>query len=1175
MASGPSISPSPPTCSTSEGMPRPSRTWSRDCSHRAGRASSPTLDGPPRQPLSRLWEPGGSGPRWKARPWSRAGERWRCSYTGFGAGSRAPCWYTPSLVLLESLNPTQLDAVEHTGGPLLILAGAGSGKTRVLTHRIAYILDRGLAAPEEVLAITFTNKAAGEMKDRVALLVGPDSRRMWVSTFHAFCARILRVHAEKLGYKREFTIYDGADQVRLVKRCIVELGKDPKRFNPRSFAAQISAAKNVLATPDDYLRSTEGYIAENVAEVYDLYQRRLYERNAMDFDDLIMQTVALLEIFPEVRERYQTRFKYINVDEYQDTNLAQYRLVNILAAAHRNLCVVGDDDQCIVEGTPVTMADGSTRQIEHVEAEDEVLSCYGSGDFRPARVAAVSRSERSEGVEITTAGGRRLVSTPEHVHFAGYRLGLTPQMHMTYLMWKRGTGFRVGTSRTYTNGRTKPVVGFMQQSRQEHADASWVVSTHGTEGEARASEALLSMRYQLPTLPFVARTGSEDGLVANQWLIDQVFAGVECEAGGQRLLDDTGLHRGAPHYLPQSYTGRRRNVVVTLCGDRRGRTAMHGISMVGRDDEGRRALESLGLSVRRAKEGLSSWRYESCFKDYGAAIKIVEGIRSVLDVSVQRVARLGADGGEVVEGKSLPFVPASAVRQGMAMFTEEGGYDVVESVERVALERPVYDLDVEGTHNFVADGLVTHNSVYSWRGADIRNILDFERDYPEAKVVKLEQNYRSTQTILDAANAVVANNASRKAKALWTAGGEGDRIRVFAASDEYAEARFVVSEIERLIDGVASPRDISVFYRTNAQSRALEDVLVRESIPYQVVGGVRFYERAEIKDAMAYLSVISNPDDSGSLERIINVPKRGIGNTSVAKLQDYARKNGISLYDVLSEADAASLTGAAKKACRAVRDLFEELRVAAVEVAPTDLIGAVLDESGYRRELEAEDTIEAESRLENLEELINAAREYERVDPEPTLEGFLQEQALYSDQDSLTSEGGRVTLMTLHNAKGLEFGHVFVVGMEEGTFPHARSLDEHNLEEERRLAYVGITRARETLTLTHAKLRSSWGEREYRMPSRFLSEIPDEYKSGTVPTLEFASGRGGWGVALPGRGGPETAVSGETAYKTGERVRHARFGVGEVVEAASGRIVIRFGTEERTFVPEIAPLSKV
>jgi DNA helicase-2/ATP-dependent DNA helicase PcrA len=715
-------------------------------------------------------------------------------------------------MLLESLNPTQLDAVEHTEGPLLILAGAGSGKTRVLTHRVAYLIDQGLAAPEEVLAITFTNKAAREMKDRVALLVGPDSRKMWVSTFHAFCARILRAHAEKLGYKRGFSIYDGADQVRLVKRCIVELGKDPKRFNPRSFQAQISSAKNVLMPPDDFLRNTEGYIAENVAEVYDLYQRRLYENNAMDFDDLIMQTVALLELFPEVRDRYQTRFKYVHVDEYQDTNHAQYRLVNVLAAAHRNLCVVGDDDQ----------------------------------------------------------------------------------------------------------------------------------------------------------------------------------------------------------------------------------------------------------------------------------------------------------------------------------------------------------------------------SVYSWRGADIRNILDFEQDYPEAKVVKLEQNYRSTQTILDAANAVVANNASRKAKELWTAGGEGERIRVFAASDEYAEARFVVSEVEKLTDRGASPREIAAFYRTNAQSRALEDVLVREGVPYQIVGGVRFYERAEIKDAMAYLAVISNPADSVGLERIINVPKRGLGNTSVAKLQDHARRNGLTLYESLAEVPAAGLAGKAEKACASVRELFEGWRVAAREVSPAELIGAVLDESGYRGELRAENTIEAESRLENLEELINAAREYERVESEPTLDGFLQEQALYSQQDSVTSEGGSVTLMTLHNAKGLEFDHVFVVGMEEGTFPHARSLDEQNLEEERRLAYVGITRAKKTLTLTHAKLRSNWGEREYRMPSRFLSEIPDEFKSGTVPTGS-AAGRGGWGVASFGQRerGFQRATSAGADYSTGEKVRHAKFGVGQVVEAGGGKVVVRFGAQERTFVPEMAPLSKV
>ncbi len=720
-------------------------------------------------------------------------------------------------MLLDQLNPTQLDAVTTTEGPLLILAGAGSGKTRVLTHRIAHLLEEGLAGPDEILAITFTNKAALEMKERVALLVGPDSKRMWVSTFHAFCVRILRVHAEKLGYKGGFTIYDGGDQVRLVRRCIVELGKDPKRFNPRSFHAQISDAKNRLLDAHDYLTQTEGYMAENVAEVYELYQRRLYENNAMDFDDLIMQTVALLEVFPEVRERYQRRFKYIHVDEYQDTNHAQYRLVNTLAAAYRNLCVVGDDDQ----------------------------------------------------------------------------------------------------------------------------------------------------------------------------------------------------------------------------------------------------------------------------------------------------------------------------------------------------------------------------SVYSWRGADVSNILNFERDYPEAKVVKLEQNYRSTQTILNAANAVVANNASRKHKELWTAGEEGERIRLFTAADDYAEARFVVSEIRRVVDSGKSLRDVAVFYRTNAQSRTLEDVLVREGVPYQIVGGVKFYERAEIKDAMAYLSVISNPSDGVSLERIINVPKRGLGATSVGRLQEYANRQGISLYDALTEAEEAGLSGAARKACAKVHELFEGWRVAAKEIGPSELLGAVLDESGYRTELTSEATVEAESRLENLVELVNAAAEYERVELKPSLDGFLQEQALFSEADKLTGEG-RATLMTLHNAKGLEYDYVFIVGMEEGTFPHARSLDEQNLEEERRLFYVGITRARRALTLSYARIRSTFGEREYQMPSRFLSEIPEELKAGSVPGASRAgsgSRLGGWGSAgSDGRGrssaGARTS-SGGASFAPGEKVRHAKFGVGEVVEASAGKVVIRFGAEQKTLVPEIAPLSKV
>ena len=372
-------------------------------------------------------------------------------------------------------------------------------------------------------------------------------------------------------------------------------------------------------------------------------------------------------------------------------------------------------------------------------------------------------------------------------------------------------------------------------------------------------------------------------------------------------------------------------------------------------------------------------------------------------------------------------------------------------------------------------------------------------------------------------------------------------------------------------------RDVAVFYRTNAQSRTLEDVLVREGVPYQIVGGVRFYERAEIKDIMAYLSVISNKDASVSLERIINVPKRGLGTTSVARLSEYATREGISLYDALPYADEAGLTGKARKACSQVWELFEGWRVAAQEVSPSEMIETVLDESGYRAELVAESTVEAESRIENLQELVNAAAEYERVEPEATLDGFLLEQAVFSEADRLTGEG-RATLMTLHNAKGLEYDHVFVVGMEEGTFPHARSMDEQNLEEERRLAYVGITRAKKTLTLSYARVRSTYGEREYQMPSRFLSEIPERFKAGTVPG--GTTRRDGPGVRpvgsrhVPQRSGGHSRGDVAVAFSAGEKVRHAKFGEGEVVEAGDGKVIVRFGAQERIFVPELAPLSK-
>jgi superfamily I DNA/RNA helicase len=891
--------------------------------------------------------------------------------------------------LLEGLNPPQREAVMHGEGPLLILAGAGSGKTRVLTHRIAYLLATGQARPDEILAITFTNKAAQEMRERVELLVGARTRAMWLMTFHAACARMLRADAHRLGYTRQFTIYDQADARRLVKRCIDELDIDPKRFTPGAVHHEISDAKNKLRDAESYGQMVGSYFEQTVVDVYRMYESELHRMNAMDFDDLLVRAVNVMELFPEVRERYATAFRHVLVDEYQDTNHAQYRWLQLIAGAHRNLAVVGDDDQCLVEGTEVTLGDGSVRPIEQVRPGDLVLSCYGSGDMRPARVLRTHRSERAAGVRIVLRSGRELVSTAEHTHFAGYRRGATQVFH--------------------------------------------------------------------------------------------------------RMGGEVDTHRS---------------------------------------------------------------------------------------------------------GASLPFTPAASVRPGMAMFTADGAYDVVESVERIALDRPVHDIDVEGTHNFVAEGIVTHNSVYGFRGADVRNILDFEDDFPDAKVVKLEQNYRSTQTVLDAANAVIANNRGRMGKALWTDLGAGDPIKVRELEDEHAEARFVAGEIERLVDEGTSRNEIAVFYRTNAQSRVLEDTLVRAQIGYQVIGGTKFYERAEIKDAVAYLTVLVNPQDVVAFGRIVNSPRRGIGTTSMSRVIGWANTAGITVWDAVVEPEAVpGLGSAAVKAFHRFMGTMRVLRERAEGGAPiAALLNELLRETGYLDALEAERTIEAQGRMENLEELVNVAAEYdsavgsaaEEGDEPPSLAGFLQQIALVADADTRRDDEGLVTLMTLHNAKGLEYPIVFMIGCEEGVFPHSRAIDEGGLEEERRLAYVGITRAQRDLYVTYARTRAVFGARSYGARSRFVDEIPLALTDRPArPALGVGGVReralswsAGAGIGSPGGDVAWASGRGEeaaAAFRLGEDVAHPAFGEGVVTGVeAGGIVVIRFSRDgsERKLVADLAPITR-
>jgi superfamily I DNA/RNA helicase len=1086
----------------------------------------------------------------------------------------------PTTEHLADLNDAQRDAVLHTEGPLLVVAGAGSGKTRVLTHRVAHLIRAHGVKPNEILAITFTNKAAGEMRERLERILGRTARAIWILTFHAACGRMLRREAERLGYRSNFTIYDQADQIRVVKACLEELGRDPKRFTPRGIHAQISNAKNQLVGPEEYLRRVSSFYDQTVAEVYEAYQRTLFRSNAVDFDDLLMLTVEVLERFPEARERWQKAFRYVLVDEYQDTNHAQYRLLQLLAQEHGNVFAVGDPDQCLVAGALVTMADGTKKPIERVRAGDEVRSCYGSGDFRSARVTGVHRALKRDGVAITTASGRQIVSTAEHIHFAGFKAGKTPQLHMTYLMWKRGVGFRIGTSRTYTNGQPRSVAGPAIRLNGEHADAAWVLSVHQVEAEARGAETLYSLRHRLPTIPFVARPyrGHEGrSLVADQGLVDRIFAEIDTDAAGRGLLEDEGLSFTHPHFSTATTTNGsrvRRRLTVCLCGDPRGGRPLHRISLFGYDDEGRQILEELGLSVRPAYRGSSGWRYESSQADMSKLYGIVATLREALGVSVRFTARLAAqNGSHGKEGNSLPFMPASAVRPGMLMVDEDGSFDLVERVERVILDKPVFDLDVERTHNFVADGLVTHNSIYAFRGADIRNIMEFERDFRGTRTIALEQNYRSTNAILGAANEVIEHNRERKPKRLFSELGEGEPVQVVEVEDEHAEARFVAAEIARMVEGGLSGTEIAVFYRTNAQSRVLEDVLVRQGVPYQVIGGPRFYERAEIKDAIAYLTAIDNPSDAVALMRIANRPRRGIGDTSIRRLVTHADALGRSWWEATADPEAAGVAPASARAVRGFRTVMESLMASAQELAVDEIVEAVLERSGTLEAYEAERTIEARGRIENLQELVGVAREYRAQAEDPSLSGFLQEISLVSDQDELRGDEGLVTLMTLHNAKGLEFRAVFMIGMEEGIFPHSRSIEENAIEEERRLCYVGMTRAMERLTLTHAMARTLFGRRDYNLASRFLDELP--------PAVERERLRpSSWSGYASAR---QAAVQGGLARElpslaTGDSVRHGSLGEGVVTRIEPGGIVtVRFASDgsERKLMLEYAPLEKL
>ncbi|WP_275400135.1 DNA helicase PcrA [Enterococcus faecium] len=709
--------------------------------------------------------------------------------------------------LLNGMNPRQKEAVLHTDGPLLLMAGAGSGKTRVLTHRIAYLIEEKEVNPWNILAITFTNKAAKEMKERVNAILASGGEDVWVSTFHSMCVRILRRDVDFIGYNRNFTIIDSSEQLTLMKRILKELNIDPKKYDPRSILGTISQAKNSLQTPQDFAKMQGSYYEEIAAKCYAAYQKELQYNQCMDFDDLIMNTIRLFEEHPDSLTYYQNKFHYIHVDEYQDTNHAQYTLVNLLAGRFRNLCVVGDADQ----------------------------------------------------------------------------------------------------------------------------------------------------------------------------------------------------------------------------------------------------------------------------------------------------------------------------------------------------------------------------SIYGWRGADMQNILDFEKDYPDAAVILLEQNYRSTKNILSAANQVIENNSNRKPKNLWTENKEGNKITYYRADNERDETRFIVDRMqEEIRSNHRNYGDFAILYRTNAQSRVMEETLLKANIPYKMVGGHKFYDRKEIKDILAYLNVLANPQDSISFERIVNSPKRGIGPGSIEKLRSFASLHEWPLLEAAQNVELANIGGKAGQQLGSFGEMIQEVTQMIPYLTVTELTKEVLDRSGYLEDLKIQNTLEAQARIENLEEFLTVTQEFDKQfeqqneedadAPEEKLTVFLNDLALVSDIDNLEEDASQVTLMTLHAAKGLEFPVVFLIGLEEGVFPLSRALmEESELEEERRLAYVGITRAEEALYLTNAFSRTLYGRTQYNRPSRFVEEIDQELLEieGMRPTPKktpvFAKKTATYSYKQPETAvvSSKSATGGEkNSWKPGDKVKHKKWGLGTVVRVS-------------------------
>ena len=1091
--------------------------------------------------------------------------------------------------LLEKLNPAQKEAVETTEGAVLIIAGAGSGKTKALTHRVAYLIREKKIAPRNILAVTFTNKAAQEMKERVAVLLtdsklrnideSTNSRKYempLMGTFHSICVRILRTEIEKVGYSKKFNIFDTQDQESLMKKVMKELEINTDQFKPKAMLGAISNAKNKLLSAEGFEKQIGGYYEEIVSKIYTAYQRRLKEQDALDFDDILMLMVIVLQKFPEVLEKYQNLFRYIMVDEYQDTNHAQYLLVKMLAQKWGNLCVVGDDWQCLPVRARISLTSKKSVAVEKINKHDLIVSASGQGDICVQEVLNTKTSKfNGDLIKITTESGEKLLVTPNHILFS--KLSMEAGIFYVYLMYKKDRGYRIGMAKGIRAGKSDNLsVGLNVRANQERADRMWILKVCQKKTEAQYWEQYLGFFYGIPTLVFL--NGGRN-MKFEQIYTDRIFKEIDTRNRAKKLFTDFDLNFDYPHHTPQSTIRneiRRISISLTLFSDHRksliSNWGLHRISINSTDKKARKLIEEAGFKIRKGK--LTDWRLEITSLDYKKIETNLDRIRMILPEAIVVKKAL------LTSNKRFSFQPASHIQETMIMPIFKNGKiveDKVAKVEKIKYSGLVYDLNVANVHNYIANNFVVHNSIYGWRGANIQNILDFEKDYPTAKVIKLEQNYRSTQNILDAAYGVISKNVNRKDKKIWTQNLGGHLLSAYEASNERDEAEFAIREIIKYkTEHRCNLNDFVVLYRTNAQSRIVEEAMLRNSIPYRIIGGLKFYQRKEVKDVIAYLRLIQNFNDEVSLERVINEPRRGVGGVSLKKWLLFARENRLNYIDAGLKIDESSKLNASKidaikQFCNFILQSNEKIAQAKV----TDLIDFVFTKSGYEKFL-LDGTDEGQARYENVKELLTVSKKYDEYVGAEGLSLFLEEVALIADTDNINQDAEAVHLMTLHSAKGLEFKAVFIIGLEEGILPHSRSLiNDDEMEEERRLMYVGITRAKEKVYLLYTRERNIYGSLQINSPSRFLDDIPihlleeDDLKN-QIPKTKFQINSKFQNTLQTTNQKPQTD------FKDGDRVKHAMFGEGLIISSQGDILTIAFSCVGlKKLSAAIAPLEKL